>query len=143
MMMRRLIIALTVVMVVTLMGGALAATGAQEVGMDGAPDPQAPEDAVPVNEAPEDSLVAAGARSPQPTVGPPIYCGPWYQNWYVSSSGRWWYFWWWRWCYTPWVRGGWYIDWAGWRWDGRCHRDCYPGYHFTTRYPGYYYAPRP
>lgn len=58
-----------------------------------------------------------------------IYCGPWRQAWFVSRS-EWWYFWWWRYCYSPWV-GGWYHDWAGWRWDGPAPGHA-PGFYYNT-----------
>ena len=65
-------------------------------------------------------MVAMLVGSAMPVVaqpGAPVYCGPWQQEWNVSSSGFP-YFWLWRWCYSPSVLGGWYIDWAGWQWGG-------------------------
>jgi hypothetical protein len=72
----------------------------------------------------------------QPNVGGPTFCGPWQQAWYVSRSG-WWYFWWWRWCYNPslppsvTVGGGYYIDWAGWRWYGPAPPWLGPGWYYN------------
>jgi hypothetical protein len=59
----------------------------------------------------------ASAASAQPGPWGPVYCGPWHESWHISESG-WWYVWNWRWCHHP-FWGGWYVDWAGWNWDGR------------------------
>ena len=63
------------------------------------------------------------------TIGGPDYCGPWREAWYVSRS-EWWYFWTWRWCHNPSIPPpGWYVDWAGWHWDGYAGPGFRPGYH--------------
>ncbi len=68
--------------------------------------------------------LSAGAQVPGQTVS----CAPWQRAWYVSNS-EWWYWWNWRWCYNPSLQGAWYVDWAGWEWDGYCGPGCRPGYH--------------
>lgn len=92
-MVRRLIVALTVVaiMVATMAGGAL----------------------------------SAGAQTPGATVS----CAPWEKAWYVSQSEWWYYWWWWRWCYNPSLEQAWYVDWAGWGWNGYAGSEYSPGYH--------------
>jgi Domain of unknown function DUF11 len=60
--------------------------------------------------------------------GAPDYCGPWRYAWYVSRSGYW-YYWTWRWCHNPSIPPpGWFVDWAGWRWDDPAPGAA-PGYH--------------
>ena len=66
--------------------------------------------------------LSAGAQVP----GQVQYCAPWQLAWYVSESG-WWYSWNWRWCYNPSILGGWFVDWAGWQWDG--YAGLRPGYY--------------
>lgn len=90
-MVRRLILALTVVAV---MVGALVAGPSVTVG--GGPQVVGPE---PVLAQP----------------GAPTYCGPYKTAYYVSSGGYW-YAWVFRWCYNPSIEGGWYIDWVNWYW---------------------------
>ena len=105
-MVRRLILALAVVAVMT---GALSA-------------------------APQASLggFEAGIKTAEAQPGAPDYCGPWQQTWHVSSGG-WWYFWWWRWCHNPSLPPGntWYIDWAGWQWFGPAPPGVSPGLRHT------------
>lgn len=69
----------------------------------------------------------ASAQVPGQTVS----CSPWEQAWYVSTGG-WWYYWWWRWCYNPSIQGGWYVDWAGWQWDGYAGPEYTPGFQYDT-----------
>jgi hypothetical protein len=47
--------------------------------------------------------------------GAPNYCGD-YQTAYYVSSGGYWYAWVWRWCHNPSIQGGWYVDWVNWYW---------------------------
>jgi hypothetical protein len=89
-MVRRLILALTIVAVVTaasLVGPAVDITNSLKSG------------------------VKAAAAQP----GATIYCGDYKTAYYVSSGGYW-YAWVFRWCYNPSIQGGWYIDWVNWYW---------------------------
>src|SRR5215207_3559024 len=82
---------------------------------------------VSVNSLPAGEIGPTAAIA-QPTIGGPNYCGPWREAWYVSRSG-WWYHWMWRWCHNPSIPPpGWYVDWAGWRWDGYAGPGFAPGY---------------
>lgn len=103
-MVRRLVLALAVVAVMT---RALAAAPATTV---------------------DSPKLGIGSATAQP--GAPDNCGPWQQTWHVSS-GEWWYFWWWRWCHNPSIQGGWYIDWAGWQWFGPAPPGAPPGFQYT------------
>ena len=89
-MVRRLILALTVVSV---MAGALVAGPSVVVG----------------------GLQVGGPESVSAQPGAPTYCGPYETAFYVSSGGYW-YAWVFRWCYNPSIQGGWYIDWVNWYW---------------------------
>jgi len=71
------------------------------------------------------SAPTASAQVPGSTVD----CAPWQRAWFISYSG-WWYYWWWRWCYNPSIRGSWYVDWAGWQWDGPAYPPYTPGWQF-------------
>ena len=63
--------------------------------------------------------------------GQTVHCGRWHLAWYVSPSGYW-YSWWWRWCYNPSIRGGWYVDWAGWQRDGYAGTQYSPGFQYNS-----------
>ena len=110
-MVRRLIVALAVVAVMT---GAFA--GAPSVMVGGIIDP-----------APKTAIAQPGA---------PEFCGPWRQSWFVSTGG-WWYYWWWRFCFNPslppsqTIGGGWFIDWAGWDWFGPAPPYLSPGFQYS------------
>jgi len=109
-MVRRLVLALTVVTVMTatvIAGPATSMGGSQVSGSD--------------------TAIA------QP--GAPDFCAPWERSWYVSSGG-WWYFWWWRWCHNPSIQGGWYVDWAGWNWWSPAPPGSPPGFQYTGGPPG-------
>ncbi len=88
-MVRRLILALTVVAVVA---------GASTVGPPAAVGP-----------------VESGTTEAAAQPGAPTYCGDYRTAYYVSSGGYW-YAWVFRWCYNPSIQGGWYIDWVTWYW---------------------------
>ena len=88
------------------------------------------------------SAVAPGiseASAQQPPIGGPTYCGPWQLAWYVSYS-EYWYFWFWRWCYNPslppseTVGGGWYVDYASWRWGSYAGPGVPPGFQYNAPY---------
>jgi hypothetical protein len=68
--------------------------------------------------------------SAQTMPGQTVACAPWQQAWYVSASG-WWYWWNWRWCYNPSIQGSWYVDWAGWHWDGPASPPYAPGWQYN------------
>lgn len=106
-MVRRLILALTVVavMAAALIGGPLAIVGGIQVG--------------------------AQSASAQP--GAPNYCGPYQTAWYVSS-GSYWYAWVWRWCHNPSIEGGWYVDWVNWYWGSYAGAGVTPGYKYSVPY---------
>ena len=78
------------------------------------------------------SLVASAESASAQVSGQTVACAPWQREWFVSESG-WWYYWSYRWCYNPSIRGSWYVDWAGWYWDGPApgYR---PGYHSGSPY---------
>lgn len=112
-MVRRLVLALTVVtvMAVSMIGSPLAIVGSVQVG---------------------------GAESASAQPGAPTYCGDYRTAYYVSSGGYW-YAWVFRWCYNPSIQGGWYIDWVNWYWgsyaNGPGNFLAGPGYT-----PGYQYT---
>ena len=58
-------------------------------------------------------------------------CAPWQIAWYVSE-GLWWYGWSWRWCYNPSLQDPWYIDWASWAWGGYAGPGYTPGYQYSV-----------
>ncbi len=72
------------------------------------------------------STLTASAQVPGQTVA----CAPWQQAWYISYTGYY-YYWWWRWCYNPSIQGSWYIDWAGWQWDGPAYPPYAPGWQYN------------
>jgi hypothetical protein len=88
-MVRRLVLALTVVAVMT---GVAAVGPSMNVG-----------------------VVKIGPDEPVAQPGAPDYCGPYKTAYYVSSGGYW-YAWVFRWCHNPSIQGGWYIDWVNWYW---------------------------
>jgi hypothetical protein len=92
-MVRRLILALTVVAV---MVGALVAGSAATVVVGGLE-------------------VSSGTQTAVAQPGAPTYRGPYETAFYVSSGGYR-YAWVYRWCYNPSIQGGWYIDWVNWYW---------------------------
>lgn len=111
-MVRRLVLALTVVAVVA--GASIAGPSATLGGFQSGPE----------------TAVA------QP--GAPDYCGPYKTAYYVSSGGYW-YAWVWRWCHNPSIQGGWYVDWVNWYWGSY---DRGPGYYLAGPglAPGYQYS---
>ena len=74
------------------------------------------------------ATLAGGALSAGAQPGRTVACAPWQQAWYISRS-EWWYWWNWRWCYNPSLERAWYVDWAGWEWDGYAGPGYSPGYY--------------
>ena len=70
--------------------------------------------------------------------GAPNYCGD-YQTAYYVSSGGYWYAWVWRWCHNPSIQGGWYVDWVNWYWGSYAQG---PGNYLAgpNYSPGYQYS---
>jgi hypothetical protein len=66
-------------------------------------------------------------------TGAPDYCGPYQTSWYVSS-GSYWYAWVWRWCHSPSIEGGWYVDWVNWYWGSYAGPGYSPGYQYSVPY---------
>jgi hypothetical protein len=106
-MVRRLVLALTVVAVV-----AGASIGTPSLTVSG----------LQVSHGPELAKAQPGAT---------IYCGD-YKTAYYISSGEYWYARVFRWCYTPSIQEGWYIDWVNWYWGSYAQG---PGYYLAG--PGY------
>jgi hypothetical protein len=104
---RRLIVALTIVAVITATGviGPTMTLGTTWV----------------------DTASASAQEPGQPT------CGPMQTAWYVSS-GSWWYAWVWRWCYNASEQNPWYVDWVSWYWGDYAGLGYTPGYQYSVPY---------